>query len=168
MNSAFLFSARIHDLVSRIETSLALPSTTNSTNFSASDLYNASCNRQNNHHIAAKLSKIEIPKFHGKPVESQSFCDQFSVAVDSKTSRNLSGPGAPSDRYGKLLVHLLTEKISHSLNLVLVSSMAKLENMLKYFKKELFAKEHCASLVNEKPYNPYKCNENTIPTFLSG
>ena len=23
-------------------------------------------------------------------------------------------------------------------------------------------------LVNEKPYNPYKCKENTILTFLSG
>ena len=37
--------------------------------------------------------------------------------------------------------------------------------MLKYFKKELFAKERCASLVNEKPYNTNKCNENT---FLLG
>ena len=36
--------------------------------------------------------------------------------------------------------------------------------MLKYFKKELFAKERCASLVNEKPYNPNKRNE----AFLSG
>ena len=49
----------MHDLVSRIETCLALPSTTNSTNFSASDLYNPSSNPQNNHHIAAKLSKID-------------------------------------------------------------------------------------------------------------
>lgn len=55
----FYLGARIHDLVSRIETCLALPSTTNSTNFSASDLYNPSSNPQNNHHIAAKLSKID-------------------------------------------------------------------------------------------------------------
>ena len=40
--------------------------------------------------------------------------------------------------------------------------------MLKYFKKELFAKERCASLVNEKPYNPNKRNENTMSAFLSG
>ena len=40
--------------------------------------------------------------------------------------------------------------------------------MLKYFKKELFAKERCASLVNEKPYNPNNRNENTMTVFLSG
>ena len=40
--------------------------------------------------------------------------------------------------------------------------------MLKYFKKELFAKECCASLVNEKAYNPSKCNENAMSAFLSG
>ena len=40
--------------------------------------------------------------------------------------------------------------------------------MLKYFKKELFAKERCASLVNEKPYNPNKRNENTMSAFSSG
>ena len=40
--------------------------------------------------------------------------------------------------------------------------------MLKYFKNELFAKERCALLVNEKPYNPNKHNENTISAFLSG
>ena len=40
--------------------------------------------------------------------------------------------------------------------------------MLKYFKKELFAKERCASLVNEKPYNPNKRNENAMSAFFSG
>ena len=40
--------------------------------------------------------------------------------------------------------------------------------MLEYFKKELFAKERCASVVNEKPYNPNKRNENTVSVFLSG
>ena len=39
--------------------------------------------------------------------------------------------------------------------------------MLEYFKKELFAKERCASLINEKSYNPNKRNENTISAFLS-
>ena len=40
--------------------------------------------------------------------------------------------------------------------------------MLKYFKKELFPKERCVSLVNEKSYNPKKRNENTMSAFLSG
>ena len=82
--------------------------------------------------------------------------------------RNLSSLGVPSDTYGKLLVHLLIEKIPHSLRLVISrefdDEVWDLENMLKYFKKELFAKERCASLVNEKPYNPNKRNE----AFLSG
>ena len=39
--------------------------------------------------------------------------------------------------------------------------------MLKYFKKEFFAKERCALLVNKKPYNRNKHNENTMPIFLS-
>ena len=86
--------------------------------------------------------------------------------------RNLSSLGVPSDTYGKLLVHLLIEKIPHSLRLVISrefdDEVWDLENMLKYFKKELFAKERCASLVNEKPYNPNKRNENTMPAFLSG
>ena len=33
--------------------------------------------------------------------------------------RNLSSLGVPSDTYGKLLVHLLIEKIPHSLRLVI-------------------------------------------------
>ena len=86
--------------------------------------------------------------------------------------RNLSSLGVPSDTYGKLLVHLLIEKIPHSLRLVISrefdDEVWDLENMLKYFKKELFAKERCASLVNEKPYNPNKRNENTMSAFLSG
>ena len=40
--------------------------------------------------------------------------------------------------------------------------------MLNYFKKELFTKKCYVSLVNEKPYNPNKCNENTVSAFLSG
>ena len=63
---------------------------------------------------------------------------------------------------------MLIEKISHSLRLVISlefdNEVWDLENMLKYFKKEIFAKERCASLVNEKPYNPNKRNE----AFLSG
>ena len=86
--------------------------------------------------------------------------------------RNLSSLGVPSDTYGKLLVHLLIEKIPHSLRLVISrefdDEVWDLENMLKYFKKELFAKERCASLVNEKPYNPNNRNENTMAVFLSG
>ena len=86
--------------------------------------------------------------------------------------RNLSSLGVPSDTYGKLLVHLLIEKIPHSLRLVISrefdDEVWDLENMLKYFKKELFAKERCASLVNEKPYNPNKRNENAMSAFLSG
>ena len=86
--------------------------------------------------------------------------------------RNLSSLVVPSDTYGKLLVHLLIEKIPHSLRLVISrefdDKVWDLENMLKYFKKELFAKERCASLVNEKPYNPNKRNENTMSAFLSG
>ena len=67
---------------------------------------------------------------------------------------------------------MLIEKIPHSLRLVISrefdDKVWDLENMLKYFKKELFAKEHCASLVNEKGYNPDKRNENTMSAFLSG
>ena len=202
MNSPFLFNDKIHDLLSRIETCLSLPSTTNPTITNASDLNSVSSNPQNNNHIDVKLSKIEIPKFNGKPIEWQSFGDQFSAAVDSKTNipdivkfsyfkgvlskdvqesirallitienysialkilrecyankqvlissfmesfvklkpmksmknvkglramydlvdgnvRNLSSLGVPSDTYGKLLVHLLIEKIPHSLRLVI-------------------------------------------------
>ena len=86
--------------------------------------------------------------------------------------RDLSSLGVPSDTYGKFLVHLLIEKITHSLRLVISrefdDEVWDLENMLKYFKKELFAKERCASLVNEKPYNPNNRNENTMAVFLSG
>ena len=85
---------------------------------------------------------------------------------------NLSSLVVPSDTYGKLLVHLLIKKIPHSLHLVIScefdDKVWDLENMLKYFNKELFANERCASLVNEKPYNPKKHNENTMSVFLSG
>ena len=80
--------------------------------------------------------------------------------------------GVPSDTYDKLLVHLLIGNIPHSLRLVISRECDEkvwgLENMLKYFKKELFAKERCPSLVNEKLYNPDKCNETTMSAFLLG
>ena len=78
---------------------------------------------------------------------------------------NLPSLGVHSDTYGKLLVDLLIEKFPNSLRLVISREFDEkvwdLENMLKYFKG-------CASLVNEKPYNPNKCNENTMSEFLSG
>ena len=86
MNSTFLFNCKIHDLLSRIETSLFLPSTTNPTITNASDLDSVSSNPQNNSHVDAKLPKIEISKFNGKPIEWQIFWDQFSAAIDSKTN----------------------------------------------------------------------------------
>ena len=202
MNSTFFFNDKIHDLLSRIETCLSLSSATNPTIINTSDLDSVSSNPQKNNHIDAKLPKTEIPKFNGKPIEWQSFWDQFSAAVDSKTNipdvvkfsylkgvlskdvqesirgllianenysialkiireryankqvlissymesfvklqpitsmknvsglramydlvegnvRNLSSLGVPSDTYGKLLVHLLIEKIPHSLRLVI-------------------------------------------------
>ena len=84
MNITFLFTDKIHDSVSRIETWLALPSTANSTNSNASNLDSVSSNPKHNHHINAKLLKVEIPKCNGKPLVWQSFGDQFSAAVDSK------------------------------------------------------------------------------------
>ena len=64
------------------------------------------------------------------------------------------------------------EKIPHSLRLVISRKFDEkvwdLENMLKYFQKKLFAKERCALLVNEKPYNPSKRYENRMSSFLSG
>ena len=86
MNSTFLFNDKIHDLLPRIETCLSLPSTNNPIITNASDLDSVSSNPQNNNHIDAKLPEIEIPKFNGKPIEWQSFWDQFSAAVDSKTN----------------------------------------------------------------------------------
>ena len=59
-------------------------STTNPTITNTSDLDSVSSNPQKNNHIDTKLPKIEIPKFNGKPIEWQSFWDQFSAAVDSK------------------------------------------------------------------------------------
>ena len=56
--------------------------------------------------------------------------------------RNLSSLG---DTYGKLFVHLLIEKILHSLRLIISHELDgkvwDLKNMIKYLKKELFAKE---------------------------
>ena len=86
MNSTFLFNDKVYDLVSRIETCLTLPSTTNPTISNASDLESVSSNPQNNNHIDAKLPRIEIPKFNSKQVEWQSFWDQFSAAVDGKAN----------------------------------------------------------------------------------
>ena len=86
MNSTFLFNDKIHDLLSNIETCLSLSSATNPTITNASDLDSVSSNPQNNNHIDAKLPEIEIPKVNGKPIEWQSFWDQFSAAVDSKTN----------------------------------------------------------------------------------
>ena len=92
--------------------------------------------------------------------------------LDEGIARNLLCLSVPSDTYCKLLVHLLIEKLPHGLFLVISHEFDEkvwdLENMLKYFKKELFAKECCALLVNEKPYNPNKRNENTMSAFLSG
>ena len=86
MNSTFLFNDKIHDLLSRIETCLSLPSTTNPTITNASDLDSVSSNPQNNNHVDAKLPKIDISKFNDKPIEWQIFWDQFSEAIDSKTN----------------------------------------------------------------------------------
>ena len=69
MNITFLFIDKIHDLVSRIETCLVLPSTTNPINSTARDLDGVSSNPQNNHHNDAKPPKIEIPKLNGKLIE---------------------------------------------------------------------------------------------------
>ena len=83
--------------------------------------------------------------------------------------RNLSSLGVPSDTYGKLLVHLLIEKIPHSLRFVISrefdDKVWDLENMLKYFKKSAFCKGTFPSLINEKPYSPNKRNENTMSVF---
>ena len=87
MNSTFLFNDKIHDLLSNIETCLSLSSATNPTITNASDLDSVSSNPQNNNHIDAKLPKIELPKFNGKPIEWQFFWYQFFAAVDSKTDR---------------------------------------------------------------------------------
>ena len=84
MNGTFFFNDKIHDLLSRIETCLSLSSATNPTIINTSDLDSVSSNPQKNNHIDAKLPKTEIPKFNGKPIEWQSFWDQFSAAVDSK------------------------------------------------------------------------------------
>ena len=219
MSSTFLFNDKIHNLLSRIETCLTLPSTTNPTISNASDLDNVSSNPQNNNHTDVKLPKIEVPKFNGKPIEWQSFWDQFSAAVDSKINipdvvkfsylkgilskdvkesirgmlitnenygialkilreccankqvlissymesfvklqpitsmkmydlvegnvRSLSSLGVSSDTYGKLLVHLLIEKISHSLRQVISrefdDEVWNLKNV-KIFQKRAFCK----------------------------
>ena len=47
---------------------------------------NVSSGVSNNLQVQANLPKIEIPKFYGKPIEWQSFWDQLSAAVDSKTN----------------------------------------------------------------------------------
>ena len=60
--------------------------TTNPTISNASDFDSASSNPQNKNHIDAKLPKKETPKFNGKPIECQSFWDQFFAAVPSKTN----------------------------------------------------------------------------------
>ena len=58
---------------------------------------------------------------------------------------NLTSVGVPPDTHGKLLVHLLIEKISHAVGLVISrefdDQVCELENMLKHFNKELFVKE---------------------------
>ena len=69
MNSTFLFNGKIHDLLSRIEICLSLPSTTNPIIPNASDLDTTSSSPQNNNHIDAKLPKLEIPKFNGKTID---------------------------------------------------------------------------------------------------
>ena len=67
---------------------------------------------------------------------------------------------------------MLIKKISHSLHLVISrefdNEVWDIENTLKYFKKEIFAKERCSLLVNETLYNPNKSNENKMSVFLSG
>ena len=50
---------------------------TNPTNSNASDLDSVSSNPRNNHLIDAKLSKIQIPKFNGKPIKWQNFGISF-------------------------------------------------------------------------------------------
>ena len=80
------FDNKIHDSVSRIETCLALPSATNSTNSNASYLDGVSSNPKHSHHFDAKLPKVDKLKFNGKPIEWQSFGNRFSTAVDSKTN----------------------------------------------------------------------------------
>ena len=75
---------------------------------------------------------------------------------------NLSSLGVLSDTYGKLLVCLSIEKIPHSLRLAVScefdDKVWDLDNLFKYFQKEIFAKKHCALLVNEKICNPNKRN----------
>ena len=82
---------------------------------------------------------------------------------------NLSSLGVPSDTHGKLLFHFLIEKIPHSLLSVISrefdDEVWDLQNMLKYFKKELFAKERCASLVHE---NRIIVTSPMKKAFLSG
>ena len=81
--------------------------------------------------------------------------------------RNLPSLGVASDTYGKLLVQLLIEKILHCLRLVIShgfdDKVWNLENMVKYFKKELFAKQRCASLViNLTNIMKIQCQQNYV------
>ena len=109
--------------------------------------------------IITKCSILDVPAALDPPLRAMYDLVEGNI-------RNLSSLGVPSDTYGKLLVHLLIEKIPHSFNLVISrefdDKIWDLKNILKYFKKKFFAKERCSSLVNEKQHNPNKYNENTM------
>mgnify|MGYP001795009530 CR=1 FL=1 len=85
MNQNLLFNDKIHDIILRIDTTLSLPTSHAAIN-SDSDTVISATSSATSFQVQANLPKIEIPKFYGKPIEWQSFWDQFSAAVDSKTN----------------------------------------------------------------------------------
>ena len=84
---------------------------------------------------------------------------------------NLSSLALLSDRYGNLLVHLVKfENNRHCLRLVISREIDDkvwdIKIMLKYFKKEIFANERCALLVNKNPYNLNKQMNYNVSIFI--
>ena len=153
MTSTFLFNDKIHDLLSRIETCLSLSSATNPTITNASGLDSVSSNPQNNNHIDAKLPKIEIPKFNRKPIEWQSFWDQFPAAINSKAN-------IPDVVKFSYLTGVLSKGVQESIQGLLIAN----ENYSITFKilrehyanKQVLIGSYIESFVKLQPITPVK------------
>ena len=86
MSSTFLLNDKVCDLVFRIETTAALPAASKNRNYDSDVTLNISSGVSNDSQVQGNPPKIEIPKFHSKPTEWQSFWNQFSATVNSKTN----------------------------------------------------------------------------------
>ena len=86
--------------------------------------------------------------------------------------RNLKSLGINPDSYGSLLSPLLVEKLPEELRMIIARKFSdeiwRLEELMVYFKQELYARERCVSVTAKRSADQRTFDEATTSSFAVG